>query len=311
MSALLRERILSSAPRRPWTGERKNRAIVRPLAQALKLPYIQLNPPALACWLQIDIDRAEAAHAWEDADLPPPTYIAISRENTHAQYGYALATPVCTTAAARVAPVRFLAAIEHAYNVKLGADMAFNGPLAKNPLHDHWLLWEPANDPIYELGTLAEYVDLPTLGQMREHNIDKNYAGLGRNCALFEQVRAISYSEVRKFWRPGGAEPFFRHMLKIAEAMNNGFSAPLDFPEVKGIALSVSKWTWKRFNPAQFRELQAARGRLVGATKREQCFSDVLRLAAEGKSNRAIAREVGVDDKTVAAWLRRGFGEAM
>ncbi|MBF6618277.1 MAG: replication initiation protein [Candidimonas sp.] len=305
MSALLRTRIESTVARRPWCGAHKNFAIVRPLATALKLPYVQLNPPAHACWLQFDIDRPEAAYAWEDADLPPPTYVSINRENTHAQYGYALAAPVCTTAAARTAPVRYLAAIERAYNKKMRADLAFNGPLAKNPLHESWLLWQPANDAIYELGELADYVDLPTPAEMIAAKINVDYSGLGRNCFLFEQLRAISYSEVRKFWRPGGNEPFFSHLLNIAEAINSSFTAPLGFSEVKAIVKSVSKWTWKTFSPAKFRDIQAARGRLVGATKRDQLLEKVLYLSARGESNRAIARALGVDDKTVAAWLRR------
>ncbi len=304
-AALLRTRIESTAPRRPWCGAEKNRTIVRPLAAALTLPYIQLNPPAHACWLQIDIDKREAAHAWEDAHLPPPTYVSINRENTHAQYGYALAAPVCTTAVARAGPLRYLAAIEHAYNAKLRADLAFNGPTGKNPLHDNWLLWQPANDAVYELGELAEYVDLPTSAEMAARKVDKGYAGLGRNCRLFEQLRTIGYSEVRKFWRPAGYEAFFDHLLKTAEVLNRAFSVPLHFPELRGIARSVSKWTWKHFSPTEFREIQAARGRRVGVAKREERLAEVQRLAAQGESNRAIARAVGVDDKTVAAWLRR------
>jgi hypothetical protein len=140
---------------------------------------------------------------------------------------------------------------------------------------------------------------------MAARKVNEDYAGLGRNCTLFEQLRAISYAEVRKFWRPGGSEPFFNHLLKIAEAINNTFSAPLSFSEVKGIARSVGKWTWKSFSPAEFRDIQAARGRRVGAAKRNQLLEEVHRLAAQGESNRAIARAVGVNDKTVAAWLGR------
>lgn len=305
MSALLRTRIEATAPHRPWCGVEKNYAKVRPLATALKLPYIQLNPPAHVCWLQIDIDKPKAAHFWEDVNLPPPTYVSINRENEHAQYGYALAAPVCKTAVARAAPLRYLAAIEHAYNAKLHADLAFNGPTGKNPLHDNWLLWQPANDAVYELGELADYVDLPTSAEIVARKLNKDYAGLGRNCTLFEQLRTISYSEVRKFWRPGGSEPFFSYLLKVAEAINSTFTAPLGFSEIKGIARSVGKWTWKNFTPLEFREIQAARGRRVGAAKREELLVKAQYLSAQGESNRAIARAVGVDDKTVAAWLRR------
>ncbi|MCG9115921.1 replication initiation protein [Laribacter hongkongensis] len=141
-SAALAALVEAHAPRRPYCADEKHFARIRPKVTALGERYIQLNPPAHQAWLILDIDRPGAALAWDDADLPPPTYVAINPENGHAHIGYALSSPVCTTDAARIAPMRYLAAIERAYTEKARADFAFAGSLAKNPLHPSWRLWE-------------------------------------------------------------------------------------------------------------------------------------------------------------------------
>jgi hypothetical protein len=309
-SLALRGRIEATASHRPWCGVYKNAGRVLPLDRAIDLPYMQLNPPFMAYWLQFDIDRKEAAHAWEEAGLPPPTYVAINRENQHAQYGYALAAPVCTSEAARVKPLLYLAAIEHGYNRKLRADLAFHGPLAKNPLHDRWLLWQPAGNTQYELGELAEYASLPSLADLRRGRVNVDYAALGRNCTLFERLRVWAYGAVRDFWRPEGYDLFRDQAIRVAESLNAQFARPLLLSEIRSLVRSVTKWVWRKFTPADFRKLQAARGRRKGAAKRDGLMSDVLRLIAEGNSQREVARIVGVDQKTVGNWMRRNQPEA-
>ncbi len=307
MSAVLLARIQASAPRRPWCGPEKNLCRVRPLATALGEPYLQLNPPAHACWLQLDIDRPEASHAWEDRNLPPPTYIAVNPANGHAQYGYALASPVCVTDAARQKPMAYLAAVEYAYNRALEADRAFRGPLAKNPLHPNWLLWQPANDVDYEISKLAEHVELPRAEEMRADRINTDYASLGRNCLLFERLRQLAYVGVKKFWRPAGHEAFQEWLLGEAEAMNQELPAPLPFGEAKSIARSIARWVWKRFTPGAFRDIQAARGRASGTARRLASREQRERawiLAASGLSSREMATHLGVNQSTVVRWLR-------
>lgn len=307
MSSALLARIKASVPRRPWCGPEKNLCRVRPLATALGESYLQLNPPAHAYWLQLDIDRPEASHAWDDRNLPPPTYVVVNPESGHAQYGYALRAPVCVTDAARQKPLAFLAAVEYAYNRVLDADRAFRGPLSKNPLHRNWRLWQPANDVEYELSDLAEYVELPRAEEMRDDRINLNYAGLGRNCLLFESLRQRAYVQVKKFWHPCGQEPFHDWFLKEAEALNQQLPVPLRFSEMKGIARSVGRWVWKRFTPGGFRDLQAARGRASGNARRlasRELREQASILAASGLSSRAVASRLNVSQSTVVRWLQ-------
>jgi len=301
-SAALTALVEAHAPRRPYCANEKNGARVRPRSVALGAPYLQLNPPAHCAWLLLDVDRNGAASAWLDGSLPPPTYIAINRENGHAHFGYALAAPVCTTDAARVGPMRYLAAIEHACTARLGADFAFAGPLAKNPLHPLWQVWEPANAPTYELGYLAEFVDLPS-------RLAPRPAGLGRNCDLFDGLRTWAYSAVRGFWRPGGEDAWRAAVRQQAEALNT-FAVPLGLAEVAGIARSVARYVWRRFTPAGFREVQAERGRLggvaSGASRRsatQERRAQAIAMASQGLSLRRIASALDVGHETVRRWL--------
>ncbi|MGV2897538.1 replication initiation protein [Achromobacter sp. AGC78] len=314
MSAALLARIEASAPRRPWCGPEKDRCRVRPLATALTEPYIQLNPPAHVYWLQFDIDKGEASHTWADCNLPPPTYVAVNPSNGHAHYGYALASPVCKTDAGRQKPLAYLAAIEYAYNRKLEADRAFRGPLAKNPLHANWHLWQPANDVQYELSELAEHVELPRLEEMRADRINPDYAALGRNCWLFEGLRQQAYLRVKAFWRPAGDELFYEWLLLEAKSLNQTFPVPLGFGEVKSIARSVTRWVWKRFTPSGFRAIQAARGRASGVARRfatQELRQRAAMLTASGLTSRQVAGQLEVNQSTVVRWLRaKGSGEA-
>ncbi|HDR8920146.1 TPA: replication initiation protein [Burkholderia vietnamiensis] len=306
-SFALQNLIEEYAPHRPWCGIDKNAAKVRPLSTALTLPYMQMSNPALACWLIFDIDRPGAATAWTDADLPPPTYVATNPENGHAHLGYALAAPVCVTDAARKHPQRYLAAIEHAYMTRLRADAAFNGPLAKNPLNERWKLWEPANCPTYELGLLADYVDLPTSLPRRPKP-----EGYSRNCDLFEVLLAWGVRAIRGYWAPGGENRWREACIQQALALNT-FTVPLGMSEVMSIGRSVSRWTWKNTTPAGFRAVQAERGQRGGiasvAARRaatEEQRSAAIVLARQGLSNRAIAAQLGVSHPTIAAWLHAG-----
>ena len=107
--------------------------------------------------------------------------------------------------------------------------------------------------------------------------------------------------------------------MRQAEAANQFPEHPsgdLKFSEVRSIARSVARWTWELHHgngasaaPADLRELQAARGRLTGARKRDALMQQACALAAQGLSCRAIGRQLGISDKTVSAWLKRSASQ--
>lgn len=244
-------------PRRPYCSDDLNYGLViRPATTALQHRHIQPNAPLELAWLVFDLDYQGAAFAWESANLPPPTLTVINPENAHAHLFYGLRTPVVMSNAAREEPIRYATALQAAFLVRLKADPGYAGLIAKNPFHPSWLpMWI---QHLYELKELAEYVDLP------KKLPPQKPLGLGRNCILFDELRVWAYQWTRQYKRNGASvEQWGRAVLGQAEKLNV-FSIPLSFEEVKAIAKSVAKWTWRHFDDAAFSAIQSARGKLGG-----------------------------------------------
>jgi len=294
----------STAPRRPFcTDYPRDGQYMRAQSVALQHRHIQPNTPGKVAWLCFDIDRPDASERWDDANAAAPTLLMRNPANGHAHYAYALQVPVSRTELSRIRPLQYLAAIQEGTRRKLGADPGYSGGLIKTPGHPAWHTESHAG--VYGLGELSEWCHLPSPTEMRRMAANADYAGLGRNCTLFEHLRKQSYQDVRKFWQPGGFDPFREHCLTVAESMNGQFSNPLPQSELKSIAYSVAKWIWQRFNPTEFRAIQSRRGSRKGAAKRDAFLPEVLRLIREGNSQREVAAIVGVPVMTINGWLNR------
>lgn len=244
-------------PRRPYCSDDLSQGlIIRPTATALRHRHIQPNAPLEVAWLIFDLDYAGAALGWEKSNLPPPTVTAINPENGHAHLFYGLTTPIVTSDTARAAPIRFAAAVQAAYIARLCADPGYVGLIAKNPLHAAWLTqWV---NHFYDLAELAEYVDLPKRLPRRTG------VGLGRNCALFDNLRSWAYAWIREYKRNGASLEQWQSALVGQAELLNDFATPLAFAEVKATAQSIAKWTWANFSDAAFAALQSARGKRGG-----------------------------------------------
>jgi hypothetical protein len=247
-------------PRRPYCSDDLSRGLViRHTATALRYRHIQPNAPLETAWLVFDVDYVGAAFAWEKVNLPPPTLTVSNPKNGHAHLFYGLNTPVGMSDAARDAPIRYAAAVQAAFLAKLCADPGYAGHIAKNPFHNAWsALWV---QHLYDLGELAEYVELP------KRHVQREVLGLGRNCTLFDELRAWAYQGVREYKRNGAtADQWHRAVLGQAEKLN-AFPVPLSFSEVKAVAKSIAKWTWRNFSDAAFSAIQSARGKRGGRPK--------------------------------------------
>jgi len=244
-------------PHRPYcTDDLDYGLCVRGVETALNKKYIQLNSPKEISWLIFDIDRPGAAWAWEWSVLPPPTFSVINPRNGHAHLLYGLNTPVALSDLARNAPIRYAAAIEAAFGLALDSDPRYGGLMVKNPLHPHWKLI--SRDVSYDLGELAEYVDLNRTVR------PPHTTGIGRNCTLFDNVRDWAYRNVLAYKRNGARmSDWFEMVLAISEKLNV-FLMPLNFSEVRSIAKSIAKWTWRQFTDATFSEIQSQRGKRGG-----------------------------------------------
>jgi hypothetical protein len=287
----------------PTTGLR-----IRGQAQALTHSHIQANSPALRWRLVFDIDRPGAVFAAEDGGVATPNWTSESAQNGHAHVGYEVETALVTSEAGRLEPLRFAAAIEHAYMTKLGADISYVGLICKNPLHPKWRTTVHRVQP-YDLAELAEWVDLPS----RIPKKQLAESPLGRNVAVFDRLRQWAYRNVKRY--EDSAEWKFACLMQ-ATAFNSSFLVALPDNEVQHIAKSVAKWTWTRFDTdasdARFSKLQAHRGTLSGksrAVKANARAIEAQSMSAQGMTQKAIAAALGVSQPTVSALLNRNISE--
>jgi hypothetical protein len=256
ISTIFKDRL----PHRPYCADDLSAGVrIRPAAKALEFRHVQPNPPSCIAWMVFDVDSEGAAFAWERANLPPPTLTVINPENAHAHLFYGLSTPIVTSELGRGAPMRYGAALQAAYLARLCADTGYAGLIAKNPFHDHWrTIWTPH---LYDLGELAEYVDLS------KKQLPKECFGMGRNCRLFDELRAWGYQWIREYKRNHATSSQWQNAVLGQASRMNEFDVPLPLSEVKATAKSIAKWTWRNFSDAHFSAIQSARGRLGGRPK--------------------------------------------
>lgn len=300
----------SRMPSRPYCSNNPSIEGLYRLSHEKAVEYLLIQPNTakrVVC-LCFDVDRPFAAIDWSDRNCPQPNVTVMNPANGHAHLIYMLEAPVAVSDVARIKPVMFMAAIQEGLRRDLEADRGYSGLVVKNPWHKHWITHEWRDIP-YALEELAELVDLPTMAEMRRRSRQADYAGLGRNCTVFEVVRKQSYSLVRDYWGPNGAVPFARAVLDLVLTSNlSDIGNPMQPNECRAIARSISKWTWTHFTPAMWREIQSKRGtaggKKKGAAKREELLPTAQSMAAEGKSQREISQTLGVSQKTVSNWLK-------
>jgi replicase family protein/primase-like protein len=261
----LRQEFPSLIPRKPYCADKLSDGLrIRSRSIALQKKHLQLNHPASLVWMAHDIDRPDAYFAHDDANLPRPNIIMVKPRNGHAHAAYLMAEPVATHSAARLEPLRFFAAVERGIARRLGADRQFAGLITKNPLHPDWQVEWRREEPytLHELGESLFERD------MRPDGTISTTHGAGRNVTVFDELRRIAYREFRQFKRENA--PFaawLRRCEEIALALNTQFPRALPLSEVRSIAKSVARWTWKRFSLESFSALQSFRGK-QGMAKR-------------------------------------------
>ena len=276
------------------------------------MPYIQYNQPCFVTSLVFDIDRPDAFFAWSDANLPQPNWIAKNNQNCHAHMGYMLSAPVCTSHRAKQSIINYLAKIEQAYTLALGADRSYSRLMTKNPCNNTWET-HISTVQTYELNYLADFVELQEL----KTNL-KEVSGLGRNCIMFDNVRYWAYEAIREHLSIG-FDSWYIEVLNVAINANNAFIEPLPYSEVKATAKSVARWVWRHHSEAhaKFIERQRAKGRIgglksnssLGGKARSAKYSDLrqqaLILRTQGRSYTQIAQTLKIGRRTVINWCNQ------
>jgi len=320
------------APHRPYCTNRLDQGLqVRPLRHALAYRYLQANSPAQVWTLLVDIDRDIAAQAsGQDWTMggPEPNAIVLNPQNGHGHALVYLAAGVTRTSAGRLAPLRYLAAIERGLCLAYGGDPAYSGLITKNPISKSWRTIE-RHGKLWTLDELASALDLSAANAKTFTPEPSEAYGSGRNVSLFDKARFWAYKAIRDFWAPDGLPRWQEAVLGHVEALNRQFPAPLPFSEVRSIAKSIAKWTWQRTTPQGLRDLierthtpeqQRERGRkatnqaeiapLGGKASgqvrwqaREAQRVTARLMRAAGHSTRQIGTALGVDHATVVRWL--------
>ena len=156
--------------------------------------------------------------------------------------------------------------------------------------------WEPT---LYDLAGLESWLDLSQYSDKRKRLPDY---GLGRNCNLFDRLRRWAYRAIRQGWPD--SDRWYAAVLERARGYNT-FDNVLNDNEVKTIARSVAKYTYRNFNAAKFSAWQSAQGRKGGVAKGAS-YADkraqALALLDSGASQSAVAKQLGVHRNTVRNW---------
>ena len=307
------EQFTGNLPNKPYcTDDLQLGLQIRPKHLALLKRYIQPNHPYYTHFFVFDLDYPTAYidFFYSMVGVPVPNLIVENPENGHAHYVYQLKTPIYHTNASNDKPIKYGNAVYLALRAVLDADISYSGLITKNAVHKHWRTHVLREQP-YTLDQLSERLDLTTRQINKQIKVDEA-VGLGRNCCVFHTVRHWAYVEVRQY---RGRDNKFNQWLEsvIAQccSINAQFTDPLQYNEVKGIAKSIARWVWKRDGYAyqEFIDRQTRKGQLGGLkggkvrsaqydAKRKQA----VRLKAKGMNNTEIAKQLGVDRRSVFNW---------
>ncbi|WP_201542882.1 replication initiation protein [Psychrobacter faecalis] len=279
----------------PYCTNDKGFSHIRTKSHAIKHAYIQPNHPEIIKWLVFDIDDPQALFAYHDKGLPRPQIIIKNPENGHAHYAYKLTTPVGNWRKSSHKAMRYLASVQKALRLALGADKSYGGNLVKNPCHTSHEVYLTGAKSSYTLAELAENLDLE-LYQAQEPANDEGY---GRNYSVFQHVRPHGYALASAPY-----SEIVRQLQPIAEQYNQRFDVPLFPNELKHIVRSIARYcTRKDFTASHkaFSELQRARvTKRWGDSKNKQ--KQALEMYQNGVKKTVISKQLGVTTKTLTRW---------
>ncbi|MEY0133880.1 replication initiation protein [Providencia rettgeri] len=254
--------LLSQISNRPFCADSFDEGIYRENKdKALKKKHIQLNNSVRKHCMTFDLDYEMSFLADDFADLPTAHMKVRNNANGHTHLTYFLNSPVFVAGNARLAPMRYLSAIEDHFRSRLNADPRYTGLITKNPFSPEWFTtW--SNEEPYSLDYLADFVREDTTPEKTKA---VSY-GIGRNVNLFESLRLYAYRHVLEFKKTSTLSKWYAELeiqavnINISENANN----LLPYNELKSTASSIARWTWQNFNNTNFSKIQSQRGRKGG-----------------------------------------------
>lgn len=273
---------------------------------ALQCDLIQLNGSNRCSIIILDIDY-DITLAERLLDLPLPNIVMTNPKNRHCHIGYVLASPVPLYDWTPQNQRLLLRIVQDGLTALWEADSGYSHLISKNPFSDRWLTYVMRQEP-YTLGELRGYVDDDMASEIAfpRPSVEKEKARaefreLGRNCALFEDLRHWAYREIHNYFRR--PEAFFQAVLAKGMELNTG-----DLPEaeVRQIAKSISRWTYENMTPQRDKENKMAWSKRATehasrarSQKRENRLEDFERLYVPGETYISdICKVMGISEKT-------------
>jgi hypothetical protein len=325
---LFQERYLEAfrerLPRYPYaTDDPRQGMRPRKKERALEHVYIQVGRyPHAIFRIVLDLDEP----TWWDAmdRIPPTLTIPNPRAPWKAHIVYELDPPIWLASPKAhegqgnpFALVREVDALLRAY---FGADPAYNGLLGRNPVAHPYLI---GGGKLWDLPSLLE--ELRELTPRRRALAYLDTATYGRNCTLFDHVRAFAYGVVAMYrGKPNGFELFRQAVAYEAHRLNRELfrdhpQGPLPPNEVGWVVKSVAKWTFYHYRGTRIWPVSGTgrpdRSRLSHAARdlKEPLHGQALRQALqEGGKRRGAQRSASAEAKLAEALKRlQARGEAI
>ena len=270
-------------------------------ANALNCKYLNPNSQKFVRWQFFDLDRADAAIRFDDANVAVPNAIIENEENGHAHYAYALEVGVVRSAYGRAGPQNYLDAIRRGMTRRLGADPNFGHYLAKNPLHPQWrTTW--LSTKTHSLNDISVWLDPEDMRPAhKSQKAEHEFAQEGRNCSLTSDLAKFALRVAWRFKDGAHTSQDYQRALHVeAFNLNEAFPEPLPFKEVQAIVRSVGKWAWSHSTAEKFAELQrwraaSRRRRALGIISGLESFDRMAApelAGALGRSERTAYRYI-------------------
>ena len=291
---------------------------------ALKHEHIQPNHENMWKFIVID-DDVNSPDAYLDLPVPRPNMVVINPESGHCQRWYFLANGVSRTSMSKrtiqdyyLKTLFKLTAIYH-------GDAAYNGNLARNPVHPKHICLYPRLKP-YTLNELNSGMGI-SKSDYEKGNLDQSEAflriqeycrknkkmsdnmGAGRNCTIFDILRVKAY----KIHCEYSTETDFANDLQFeAQKINQNYfpNNLLPHNELKHISKSIARYCFTKLRnrkfslPLSFIERQKVRGALGGQTRssnyagaRQKCFELYTQDSSLKMSE--IAQACNVSERTI------------
>jgi hypothetical protein len=273
---------------------------------AINFSYIQHNCPNSIYWFVFDIDRSSAHFDFMELHAPAPNMAVMNKDNGHAHLFYGLEVPVHKNFSSNTAPLKYAADIERALLFTLKSDPGYTNFLCKNPLSPNWITYF-YQSYLYTLDWLADYFDLKRFKTSKKND---DQVGLGRNCTLFDTIRAWAYSKIRDKTVNSSISSFQSAVINYTGIVNSQiFAVPLPKQEVKSIGKSIATWTYRHLSEKGFLEYQnrsRIKGRAVAQKKAESRNTKIRSFKRNNlsMSNREIAKIFKVSEYTIRSALK-------